>query len=444
MIKTLRRKFIIIAMIAVTLVLAVVILGINISTYHKMNDSLNMRMDMLFMHFPYDMQSPDNKQGPGDMQDPDNVNVPENVQDAGIPAEPFRDKETRFGEYGKGISKETLFETRYFTVFISHETKECNVNIDKIVSVSEEEAEESALSLYEDNKRSGFIGKFKYRAKTQTDSQLGEGTLYIFMDSERELGTMKNYIISSILISIAGLVVVFVLVYFFSGIVFKPIIEGYNKQKQFITDASHELKTPLSIISANNEVLEMKMGENEWTKSTANQVKRLAKLTENLVLLSRMEEEEAKPEFVSFSLTDAVSETVSEFEGRIKAKQITFTKDIDDKLNLVGDEGNIRQLISILMDNAVKYTPVHGEIELKCYKEKKSICISLFNTAKDIQTGKLDMLFERFYRADKSRNSDVKGYGIGLSVAKAIVTRHKGKISAYSEDGRSVCFEVVL
>lgn len=220
--------------------------------------------------------------------------------------------------------------------------------------------------------------------------------------------------------------------------------ESYEKQRQFITDASHEIKTPLTIIDANIEVLEMEHGENQWTKSTRNQVKRLTSLTQQLITLSKMDEEKNILERVEFSLSDAVLESVKSFEALIKTQNKKMDVEIEEDIFYFGDEMTIRQMIGILMDNAVKYSIDEGRIRVLLKRKGKKVQLQFFNETEAIPQGKQDVLFERFYRLDTSRNSETGGSGIGLSVAKAIVVSNKGKISAYSTDGNSLTVEIVL
>jgi signal transduction histidine kinase len=224
----------------------------------------------------------------------------------------------------------------------------------------------------------------------------------------------------------------------------RPIAESYEKQRRFITDASHEIKTPLAIIEANTEVIEMDNGESEWTDSIRNQVKRLTGLTEKLVFLSRMEEEDNPLTMVDFSLSDAVSETAQSFEAVAAAQQKTLTSEIEPRITYHGDEASLRQCVSLLLDNAMKYSTENGAIRLTLSRSGKNITLTLWNSAQGLTPGKQDILFERFYRPDSSRSRQTGGSGIGLSVAQAIVLAHKGKINARSDDGVSILFTITL
>lgn len=314
-----------------------------------------------------------------------------------------------------------------------------SVDTGRIAAVSSEEAAEYAAQLYAQGKTGGFFENYKYQAHA-----CNEGIMYIFLDCNEELETFYSFLFVSILASLIGILLVFALVLFFSKLAVRPVAESYEKQKQFITDASHEIKTPLTVIDANTEVLEMESGENEWTKSIKNQVKRLASLTEKLVFLSRMEEENAALQMADFSLSEAILQTAQPYEAIAEVQGKTLSLEIERNVSYYGNEASLRQLISLLLDNAMKYSNPGGSIAVQFRTAGKNKVLSVKNTVSHIQKGKLDMLFERFYRLDSSRSSQTGGYGIGLSVARAIVTAHKGKISAQSDDGRSILFTIVL
>ena len=340
-----------------------------------------------------------------------------------------------------GITQESPFDTRYFTVTLTADGVTDSVDVKKIASITSDEAVFYAKQLWEKGKTEGFFGDYKYMAVK--DSEAGT-TMYVFLNCERENSTIRTYIAASMGIGALGLVVVFIMIYFFSGKVLKPVSESYEKQKRFITDASHEIKTPLTIIDANTEVLEMMEGENEWTKSIRKQIARLTSLTEKLVFLSRMDENPDRLEKIEFSLSDAVYDTADAFQAVAKTKEKQFETDITDGILYTGDEKSIRQMISLLLDNAMKYSSDHGSIRLTLKTSGKNRILTVWNTVDEIEKGNLNILFERFYRMDASHNTKTGGFGIGLSVVYAIAAAHKGKISAKSEDGKSVIFTVIF
>lgn len=468
MIKTLRKKFIAIAMLSTALVLFIIIGAINIANYINTNANLDARLELIAYNggtFP-DMNddgnapaAPDNStelpdapaadifQASDDSAALDNSIAPDDSaapDDSMVPPAP--DSGSYFDDqYGRhGIDKETPFETRYFSVLLYENGNVSTIDTGKIASVSTSEAGSYAASLYDKGKVKGFIDQYKYLSVSTTNTNEDNMVLYVFINCSKELMTIRTYALASIGISIIGLLVVFVLVCFFSKTVTKPMAESYEKQKRFITDASHEIKTPLTIIDANTEVLEMMDGENEWTVSIRKQIARLTALTEKLVFLSRMDEDSTRLEMLEFNISDAILDTAMPFETVAESKGKTLDISVTPDINYTGSETNIRQMVSLLLDNAIKYSSENGSIRLNFSTNGKLKILSVWNTVDEIETGKLDYLFERFYRIDKSRNSKTGGFGIGLSVVQAIVQAHNGKVSAKSEDGKSIEFTISL
>lgn len=495
MLKKLRRKFIAIAMLSVSIVLIAIVGTINIANYISTNEALDARLKLIAGNggtFP-DLLEQKNMGVEGNEADSINngtstrkeppsgktdIQPPEDMNQADLKDNNLKDNGLKENDLKRhGISPESQFDTRYFTVTINSNGEVENIDTSKIASVSSENAAEYAKKLWKSGKKgdgkSGFAESCKYLTVDEDGS-----TMYIFLSCQREISTIRAYILASAGISVFGLVVVFIMIYFFSGKILKPVSESYEKQKRFITDASHEIKTPLTIIDANTEVIEMMEGENEWTSSTRKQVARLTSLTEKLVFLSRMDEEATKLEMLEFSLSDAILDTAEPFKAIARTKGKKLTIDVTDGILYTGDEKTIRQLVSILLDNAMKYSGCSNasfekgninktnlnkttqtqndcvttinpapEIEISLKPSGRNRIITVWNTVDEtanIKKGRQDMLFERFYRTDTSHNSKTGGFGIGLSAAYAIVKAHKGKITAESKDGRSIKFTIVL
>lgn len=419
MIRDLRKKFILVAMLSTMLVLTAIMGVVNFSNYREMLDRADEMTALLEQN---DGKFPEEPS----WHEQDDTETP--------PAKPENDEKDK-----SRFSVETPFETRYFTVTVDENGEVTDCDLDRIAAVDEETAEEYTQTAQQKNKTTGFQGIYRYRV-TETE----DGAKYVFLDCRREISNFRTVLVTTISVSLLGLAAVFVLVVIFSRMVFRPVEESIQKQKRFITDASHELKTPLTIIDANIEVMEMESRESQWTKSTRKQIQRLSGLVQQLVTLSRLDEEKGLEEKCEFNLSEAVSECVQPYESLAQTREKNLTLNIEEDITYTGDERSIRQLAGILMDNAVKYSSENGNITLTLKKKGKKIFLEVYNDADDLPQGKLDVLFERFYRLDSSRNSGTGGSGIGLSMAKAIVQAHKGKITAENKNGRGLTITVIL
>ena len=260
------------------------------------------------------------------------------------------------------------------------------------------------------------------------------GNLVLLLNTQRELDSFHAFLRNSIIISLIVILSVLILVVMVSKKVIAPIQQGYQKQKQFITDASHELKTPLAIIRSNTDVLELENGNSKWTKNIQNQVDRLTSLVNSLVVFSRMEERDSV-EKVRFNLSQALYSRINDFEELANFQKKHIVSCIDDSIFYKGEQQAIVQLMDILLENAIKYAPKETEINVILKKNRKHATMKISNKA-NVKKGDLSKVFDRFYRLDESRNSTIKGYGIGLSMAQLIAEKHKEVIKAYSpEDG---------
>ena len=409
MVARLRRKFILAAMLATFLVLSITLGSILLMNYQRIAadaDSLLQVMAENGGRFPL-RQPPDGK---------------------GAPGEPGR----------WPFSPERPYESRYFTVAADSGGTVLWVDTGRIAAVDSGEAARYAQTALEKGRTAGFLSQYRYLVADQE----GGWRLVIFLDCGRELSNFSSFLFSSGVVSALGLGAVLVLLLLFSGLFLRPVVESDRKQRQFITDAGHELKTPLTIIDANTEVLEMEGGENEWTRGIRGQVRRLASLTADLIALSRMEEEQTLNRR-EVCLSRLAAQTAEPFEGLARAQGKTFETAIAPDLLYKGDEKLLERLLTALLDNSVKYCPPGGTIRLTLDRPGRRCCLTLRNTARGLPPGELPQLFDRFYRADGSRNSQTGGHGIGLSVAKAIADAHKGSIRAQS-DGESLTVTLLL
>lgn len=344
-----------------------------------------------------------------------------------------------FGEMHLNI--ETPYSTRYFVVELN-DNLVTKVSTEHIAAVDNTKALEYAHTVYLTGKTGyGTVDVYKYYYTIN-----GDKSMMIFVDWQRDLAKCLVLAIISGFVSFVTISVLALLVYFLSKKAMKPVADSIEKQKQFITDASHELKTPLTIIAANAEVLEMCEGENEWLTSIKNQTTRLSHLVKNLVELTKLNEIQDDKLRTSFNISSALIETASNFETSAEVANKNFSYSAADDIFYYGNEVEIRQLITILCDNAIKYTDECGHIKLSLYKSGKNIVIESYNTCEYVDPQNVSRLFDRFYRADSSRARDTKtgGYGIGLSIAQAIVHRHKGKIKVFTSGTTGITFKITL
>ena len=344
-----------------------------------------------------------------------------------------------FGEMH--INIETPYSTRYFVVELK-ENVVTKVSTEHIAAVDNAKALDYAQTVYSQGTPGfGSIDLYKYYYTVD-----GENAMIIFVDWQRDLAKCLALAIISGFVSFMTISVLAILVYLLSKKAMKPVADSIEKQKQFITDASHELKTPLTIIAANAEVLEMCEGENEWLTSIKNQTTRLSHLVKNLVELTKLNEIHDDKLRSSFNISNALIETASNFEISAEVANKNFSYSAADDIFYYGNEAEIRQLITILCDNAIKYTDECGHIKLSLYKSGKNIVIESYNTCEYVDPNTVSRLFDRFYRADSSRARDTKtgGYGIGLSIAQAIVHRHKGKIKVFTSGTTGITFKITL
>lgn len=344
-----------------------------------------------------------------------------------------------FGEMRLNI--ETPYSTRYFVVELK-DNLVTKISTEHIAAVDNIMAFEYAQAVYSQGQPGyGTVGYYRYLYTSD-----GNNAMIVFLDLQRDLAQCLALAFASVFVSVITISLLAVLVYWLSRSALKPVADSIEKQKQFITDASHELKTPLTIISANAEVLEMCEGENEWLTSIKNQTTRLSHLVKNLVELTKLNEIHDDKHRYNFNISTAVLETASNFETSAEVANKNFSYAVADDIKYYGNEAEIRQLITILCDNAIKYTDECGHIKLSLYKSGKNIVIESFNTCEYIDPKTVSHLFDRFYRADSSRARESKtgGYGIGLSIAQAIVHRHKGKIKVFTSGTTGITFKITL
>ena len=393
MIRSLKRKFVTLAMVSLSLLLLLIVCGMNIINYKAVvaeaDEMLSLISDSRGV-FP--------------------------IPHAKIPP---------------GMSPEAPYESRFFSVIIDNGSGDMDVLRDRISAVDRESAVAYARKVLSAGAEQGFMDDFRYAVLREENF-----TRITFLDCGRKLHAFRVFLQSSVIMSLTGLLAVFALMLFFAERIIRPVAESYEKQKRFITDEGHEIKTPLTIINANAELLQMDIGENECITDIRQQAKRLGALTNDLVYLARMEEEENEPELAACPISELVQDAATDFKAPAMAQNKELITDIEPSICLKASQKELGQLVSILLDNAIKYSPEGSRVLLILKKSGRSLRLSVKNeTLSPLSQEDIKQLFDRFYRADSSRNSSTGGHGIGLSIAQAIVTRHNGKIQARSENG---------
>lgn len=410
MINKLKRKFLIIGTVFMFILMTVLVLTMNLINYSQVTADADTVLDVL-SGAPSFSEEMSERERP---QMPDNF-VP------------------------KGMSPEVPYESRYFVVRVSSDGDTVKSDLSRIVAVDEESVDGYITKALKSVGQRGYIDSYRY-LKTTEDGE----TKIIFLDCGRKLDSFTNFLWISVIVGLTGCVIIFVAFFFTAGKIVAPMADAFEKQKRFISDAGHEIKTPLTIINANIDLLESE-GEREELNDIRQQTKRLTKLTDNLVLLSKMEEDEHTLRKIDFPLSDLVSETAGSFRAPASANDIDFTLSVDGGITLNGSPDAVRRLVSILLENAIKYSPRNGNISLALKTRKKSAVLTVYNTTKEAVKGDdLQNVFDRFYRSDTSRNSETGGHGIGLSIAKAIVEAHGGSIAASTKTGNDFTVTVIL
>ena len=324
------------------------------------------------------------------------------------------------------------FDLSYFTVTINQGNYE--INASRSSTMTNEDAITYANDVLKLEDKEDIYNGYRYCVSEKN------GMPFIgFVNVQPQIESMNVFFFTSVGITILATLTLYAIVVYASKKALLPMEEGIRLQKQFITDAGHEIKTPLAVISANNEVLEMEIGENEWIKSNKNQIERLNTLVKQLLLLSKMEE--SHYEFTTLNVSECLQETIETFHPLMNAKHIQLDYQIEDNMIVRADVTSFQNLFNVLLDNALKYVQDPYQIKITCKKTMKGCVIEFFNTCNSVEH--IELLFERFYRGDQSHSSTIEGQGIGLSIARTIVETHNGKISA-SNTGQGFLIRIEL
>lgn len=402
MTKTLKRRFIIFTMTAVTCLLVFLVCAINGLNWMMLERQSNMLLETLV-------------QADGAFQKMDFNHLP-----------PFSGP----------LDMDKMRASRFFIVQSDSNGNIVDINIDQISAIDGESAKSYALKVLKTEKASGRIDEYKFAIK-----QVGQNKLTFFMDTSEQSDSFRMVLSASTVIAVLCWVIVLIIVIFLSGKVIRPVLVGMEKQKQFITNAGHEMKTPLAIIQSNNDTMALIHGENKYNVHIRNQTKRLNVLMTNLLTLAKLDEEIPLPT-ETVNISDVVSELIPVYEEEAQMRNLKFHVQIEPDIVIQTNKDSFRQMLTILLDNALKYTLDNGSVHLLLAKDGKHIQIVEENTCDPSLEPNPERMFERFYRGDTARTQkkDSSGYGIGLSAARAICENFGGKLTAEYSSSESIRF----
>ena len=343
-----------------------------------------------------------------------------------IPTRPFPNREP---EFDKGFAESPMFQlSTFYTVALSYDGEVIEIKNNPPTIHSDDFLESLAKSIATNNKQTGSKNNLSFY-KADKNGYI----LVTFMDNtivNENAVTLFRY---TLIFGAIALVVFFFLSRFLAKKIVDPLEESYKKQKQFVSDAGHELKTPVSVVSANAELLERALGNNQWLKNIQYENERMGLLVTQLLDLARTEN--VTPQMEQIDLSRLVSGEVLPFETVAFEKGFEIRTDIKNDIKVMGNSTQLKQLVSILLDNAIKHSTEKSDVTLSLIKENNGVKLSVLNKGDEIPEEHRKKLFERFYRVDTVRNSESNHYGLGLAIAKAIVESHKGKIEVLCYNG---------
>lgn len=299
--------------------------------------------------------------------------------------------------------------------------------------------DEYASKILKRNSEKGIIDNYIYNVK-----KIDKNTTIISMiEDENSISHIRIMFISSSIIAIFSIVVIYIIAKKLSKTIVKPVEETFEKQKQFISDASHELKTPLAVIEANSDVLKDKVGENKWINYIQNEVESMSKLINELLLLTKIENIDNIKQYTELNLSNEIEIVLSMFESVAYEKQVTLESNIDKNIMLKANKEDIEHIVSTLTDNAIKHTKPQNKVVATLRKGKNDIVFEVKNMGEPIPEDEREKIFERFYRVDKSRNRKEKRYGLGLAIAKSTVEKYNGRINVDYKNNFTI-FRVII
>lgn len=401
MIKTLKKKFVLTAMFSLTILLAILITAVSILSYSNMEKATNDALEkaitsQLGNHTPKE-----------DIQKP------------------------VFG-YNIGINIDWRKDS--FIVYVTDERITVNTPQSNTTNLDTEELEEYVKEVLKKDTEKGKVGSYKYLKKNFGT----KGTKIAFIDVSTQIHMLTDIIKTTCFASLALLTVMFAIVYLISSKAVKPIAENIEKQKQFITNAGHEIKTPLTIIAANVDAWEINPNEHKYVNNIKEQTTRLSSITNKLLMLAKSDENGTPPDKTDICLSEIIENSIDEFSHLLNGR--SFSENISENIFISANTMQLKEIINILLDNAIKYSTENSTIDIKLETKQGLAQLSITNKTDELPDVAPEVLFERFYRFDKSRNSKTGGSGIGLSIAEEFTKANGGNIKAQFKDTNTIVF----
>ena len=408
MIRALRRRFIFSAMAAFAILLVLLISGLGISSYLRIESSSEIMMEEIL----------------SDNKNPDKIHAPR--------PNPMPDMGFIRGQARQYIA--------HYIVTVSPDGEIAEVEEKGIWEPNQEAAGEYALQALQTGYESGKINSFKYRIRNMEDGS----ARIILLDNSMQLHMLAGMLESAGLISLACLVLLFFILLPISTRVVRSYALHIKKQKQFITNAGHEIKTPVAIILSNIDAMELIQGENKWSRNIRSQTDRLSVLLQRLLFMSRIDEKSMVLPMRVLELNAIVQAELDTYNPILTERNLALHRNLPGEIRLKGNREYLQQMIHMLLDNAVQYANEGGNIRISEERKRRRIRLLFENTVESLPDCPPENLFDRFYRGDSARTQSSGGYGIGLSAARAIAEMHQGKITAEYIDENIIRFAVEL
>ena len=447
-IKRLRRKIVLVSIVAVFLSLLVLISAINYAHYLQVDANLHRALTEIASESGTGFDADQRFQGGGSDQQLPKQDVEDGQHVAGQDGVQAPDSELdalKRMEHGGRKSARTQYGSRFFCVLVA-EDGSVYVKSRGDGELTDEYARQLTQSALGLGKPEGYLDDYKFLVDESTAQRR-----VFFLDCATDLEALRQLLMVGLIVGGCAFVIASLCMVRLSDLIVRPLEESARKQKQFVADAGHELKTPLSVIATNMDILELGLAdqpeEQEWIDSTNRQVSNMRQLVNDLIVLSKMEEQEDDVVLCDVSLSDTAFECIQTFSQIAIAQGKKLVSSIEEDVRVRGDEPAIRQLMQILVDNAIKYATGDGTILVEVTKAGRTAVFATRNDwAHDVDSRGLSTLFDRFVRGERSRDRSggKVGYGLGLSIARAIAEKNDLKLEVDEDDAGRIVFRVLF